>query len=274
MGNDIRIDTKDFQINQEKCPQAFFAFATDPNDFSPKDLVKEWHIEHIRRFNVSANYLYASLTRFMLSASMRIDIEDKDYNEQELQIINQEFRLDSRDLCINIAMYVDKVKSFCGHYFFINPDTTQNAKEWIKTMEHFIHMPNGKWVDIFLSLARDFYNMESFKFVKNIRDDEIHNESVIELMDYDLVNKDGATQIVSLGYIVSENSLYGNILDTIEPLKELSKALNNMILRINPVHVYKYLEDKKWNLKGIINPDERYKKAREIDYLYSNVNKE
>ena len=257
------VDLSKLFLNADVLEHNFFFYETDPQKietFDHNDAVNDWLIEHVRRFNSSSAYLVSSLNRMAL-LGQSLEKSANPNSGQELSILMAEHRAACRNSAINIDILVEKIKELCRYYFFMDRDKTDNAKSWIKALAQYNRIINWSCLEDFINLCKSFNDNDDVKFITNIRNREVHNDSPIELIHYRFERNEPIPTPES--YIISNNDLHNKITVVIQMLIELIQSLQNVLVNISPLSIWRYLD--KINLENIIKPEERYKKER--DYV-------
>ena len=249
-------------LNDAVLDHNYFIYENDPQkveSFEHNDAINDWLIEHVRRFNSSSAYLISSLNRMSYFGQLLADNAKQNTNQTQLPVLLREHRAACRDSAINIDILVEKIKEFCRYYFFMDREKTDNAKSWIKALNQYNKIKNWSYLEVFIKLCKSFIDNDDVKFITNIRNREVHNDSPIELIHYRFEGKEPIPTPES--YIISNNDLHNKITLVIQLLIELIQSLQNVLVNITPGSIWGYLE--KNNLENIIKPEERYKKERE-----------
>lgn len=256
------VDLSKLILNAAVLEHNFFFYETDPKkieSFDHNDAINDWLIEHVRRFNSSSAYLISSLNRMANYGQLLTDNASKNTDQAQLSLLINEHRAACRDSAINIDILVEKIKELCRYYFFMNREKTDNTKSWIKALNQYKKIKNWSYLEDFIKECKRFYDNEDVKFVINIRNREVHNDSPIELIHYRFEGNELIPTPEK--YIISNQDLHNRITVVIQLLIELIQSLQNVLVNITPGSVWGYLE--KNNLENIIKPEERYKKERE-----------
>ena len=249
-------------LNADVLEHNFFFYETDPKkiaSFDHNDAINDWLIEHVRRFNSSSAYLISSLNRMANFGQLLTDNASQNTDQAQLSVLMSEHRAACRDSAINIDVLVEKIKEFCRYYFFMDREKTDNAKSWIKALNQYNKIKNWSYLEDFIKKCNRFYDNDDVKFITNIRNREVHNDSPIELIHYRFKEKELIP--IPENYTISNQDLHNKITIVIQLLIELIQSLQNVLVNITPGSIWGYLE--KNNLENIIKPEERYKKERE-----------
>ncbi len=256
------VDITRLILNDSVLDHSFCIYETDPSkveSFEHNDAINDWLIEHVRRFNSSTAYLISSLNRMACFGQLLVDSSKENMNQTQLSALSNEHRAACRDSAINIDILVEKIKELCRYYFFMDREKTDNTKSWVTALKQYNKIKNWSYLEDFLKLCKSFNDNEDVRFITNIRNREVHNDSPIELIHYRFEGKEPIPTPES--YIISNNDLHNRITVVIKSLLELIQSLQNVLVHIPPTSIWEYLENN--NLENIIKPEERYKKERE-----------
>jgi len=223
--------------------------------FTHDDLINDYLIERVRRFNISATYLMDSLDN-----AITICFNMVKQREMEGQL-TPFFRKELRNICVNLEIYIDKLIGFCRYYFFFNLKKTENKKVFIQTLKQFADKNEN--IMKFYNFCNKMYQEKSFKFVYQVRCDEVHNESVLDLHEYKFADND--LIIEDLGYKVSNQEIVDNIYEVLLLVVELKSLFQNILEKIKEPNIASYIEKNFDKLKNIVDPSQRceYKYIKE-----------
>ena len=103
------VDLQNLLLDGSKLEKSFYSYEADPQkipEFEHNDLINDWLLEHIRRFNETAGYLLRSLQK--VSAYGKLLSEEKRFVVQDGIPVDvlKEHRVACRDACINIDIYI------------------------------------------------------------------------------------------------------------------------------------------------------------------------
>lgn len=226
-------------LNIDKLSKDFFFYKENAEDLSYDDAVNDWPIEKVRIFNSSTFYLISSVEKMIvLWNNMHLDHSIELYLRQEI-----------RNTCINISVYVDKVKSIIGYYFFLTAEAIFNSKDFIKALSQFKSMDSSivKFIEDCKKINKD----DKFNWIYNIRNDEIHNESVIDKHNY--VFENGFLIPVDKGFKIESETLLDSIKDVLQLLLIIRNDVQEILEKIPNGKVYNFIKNDT-SLKWIISP--------------------
>lgn len=267
----MSINIQDLILNTSKIERNFFAYETESSQiptFEHNDLINDWHIEHIRRFNASTMYLINSLTR-MITFGKLLEEGHNIITENGIPIdLVAEHRIACRDTCINIDICIEKIKAFCRHYFFMNPAKTDNTGRWVAALKEYNKIDGWDYIENFIVQCDIFNKNEHAKFIKDIRNAEIHNESPFELIHYHF--EDASLQPIPESYVINNETLHNSIVETVSLLIKVISSLQVILENITPYSIYNYLKQQDNKSNKILEMNERYKYER---YIFSKFEK-
>ncbi|MBQ2774382.1 MAG: hypothetical protein IJF40_00645 [Clostridia bacterium] len=264
MADILHVELSKLILDTSKLNPSYIAYETDSEripSFTHSDLINDWHIEHIRRFNVTAEYLINSLQRVSIFGQMLTDGKTKEGHGNTTIDIIKEHRAACREACINIDIYIEKIKSFCRYYFFMDRKLTDDGKKWVETLMQYKDIEGWSYIQSFLIKCQILWQDADTKFLIDVRNDEIHNESPLELMQYRFADDDLVPVIDT--YVIPIDVIHNKITHTIETIVSITVALQDILNNISPFSVYSYLSPRNGHLKNIIKMEDRYKLERE-----------
>ena len=91
---------------------------------------------------------------------------------------------------------------------------------------------SNKYVKDFYEIAKQYINYPYVKFVMDIRNDEIHNNSRLDEYTDIMKLKGGLIAECSPFFIISNSALYNNIRQTLEAQVVLKESLQNILNNI------------------------------------------
>ena len=261
--NMAEVDLQNLLLDGSKLEKDFYSYEADPQkipEFEHNDLINDWLIEHVRRFNETAGYLLRSLQKVsdygkLLSEGKRVIVQ----HGISVDFL-KEHRVACRDACINIDIYIEVIKSFCRYYFFMDKEATDDGKKWDQAMRQYQNIGGWKSIESFLTQCQKLYQLPDTKFIIKIRNDEVHNESPLELIKYHF--EGNVLQPHPDEYVISNETLHNKITNTVGELIATTQALQHVLETISPYSIYQYLQPQDGQLKHIIKMSERYKRER------------
>lgn len=178
--------------------------------------------EKIRRFNNDIIYLTLSLMK-MWNYYDLLQItngEDKEINEIF-------FRREARCVCCEIFMYEEKIKNMIRQILGFDIKKTQKTGVLMSKLQ--IEGKSNKYVKDFYEIAKQYINYPYVKFVMDIRNDEIHNNSRLDEYTDIMKLKGDLIAECSPFFIISNSALYNNIRQTLEAQVVLKESLQNIL---------------------------------------------
>ena len=260
----ILVDISKLVLDTSKLDNSFIAYETDLaaiNALEHNDVINDWHIERIRRLNATAGYLILSLQRLQISGDTLSKMDEPLDDPDKYYALVGTHRASCRDVCINLDIYTEGIKSFCRYYFFMDKEATDNTKEWRKALVQYKGISGWTYIENFLLACRSMFENKDTKLLTAIRNEEVHNASPLELITYKFQDK--ALIPIPTEYILTNQELHNKIVNVINLLLIVTSALQEVINNISPIVIYKYLSPQDGRLKNIINMADRYKKERE-----------
>lgn len=251
-------------LDTSKLSKDFFAYETDStniNTLEHNDVINDWHIERIRRLNSTAEYLWLSLQRLNYFGERLSQLEGEVSQGEECAVLFKYHRAACREICINVDIYVESIKSFCRYYFFMDKMKTDDTRVWYKTFEQYKGISGWPYINNFLSACLTMFKNSDTQFLIQIRNKEVHNESPLELMNYKF--QENELLPVPTEYVISSEKLHNRIVNVMELLILVSSSLQEILNNISPAEIYRYLSNKDGRLENIIKMEDRYKRERE-----------
>ena len=247
-------------LDTSKLSKDFHIYEPDPEAIGHNDVINDWHIERIRRLNVTAEYLIASLQRLQFFGNALSELEKTPSKEDNYDALVINHRAACREVCINIDIYIESIASFCRYYFFMDKKATDETEVWYKTFEHYKQIKGWEYIEKFLSACKLMFKNKDTKFVINIRNKETHNESPLELITYKF---EGALPIpVPTAYVISNQTLHNKIVTVIKLLISVVTSLQEILSNISPSDICRYLSPQDGCLENILKLEDRYKEER------------
>ena len=241
-------------IDLEKLDNNFYFFKETKEDienFTHDDAINDWLKEKARIFNSSTFYLINSVEKMIVFWN----------NIENDKSIETWLRMEIRNTCINIEMYVDKIKNLIGYYFFFDEKTIFDGEKFIKALKQFetISTTIGEFIESCILLHSD----KKYQWIRSIRVAEIHNESLIDRHNYEFSPNNSKLIIVDKGYKVKSEIILDNIQHTLFLLKNVRDKAQQILESIPPIKIYNFVKDTPV-LKGIIFPGNRVDSNKKI----------
>ena len=178
--------------------------------------------EKIRRYNNDIIYLTLSLMKMWNYYDLlkKTSGEEKEINE----IL---FRREARCVCCEIFMYEEKIKNLTRQIFNLKSDKTRHLNDLINEMKKI--KDTTDYIKSYCEIGKQYLNYSYVKFVKKIRNDEIHNNSRLDEYSDTIKLADGSIATCSAFYAISNYELYNNIRQTLEAQLVLKESLQNIL---------------------------------------------
>lgn len=254
----------DLILDTSKLDHSFFAYEDELdaiNELQHNDVINDWHIERLRRLNATADYLVLSLQRLQILGDALSKFDGESCEDKNYHVLIGNHRAACREVCINIDIYTESVKSFCRYYFFMDRKETDNTLEWCKALQQYKEISGWAYIEKFLSACRVMFKNEDTKFLTRIRNEEVHNVSPFELINYKFGEK--GLMPIPTEYVISNQDIHNKIVNVVCLLLNVVSSLQEMLNNISPSAIYKYLSAQDGCLKNILKMKDRYKKERE-----------
>lgn len=161
--------------------------------------------EKVRQYNNDVFYLTDALFRMVHYYNLMTISTTKD----ETLIYEVLFRRSARCVCSEIFMYEEKIKNLLRVILRFNKKKTKKYDRFKQELKR--HAKNNIYVKSFQKALNKYENSTYVKFIKNTRNDEIHNDSVIDKYTDVQTLAPGVTSYCSVHYIISNDTLYTNI---------------------------------------------------------------
>ena len=178
--------------------------------------------EKVRRFNNDVFYLTDAIFRMVNYYNLM-----KDSTTEDDRIIYEVlFRRSARCVCAEIFMYEEKIKNMIRLILQFNSSTRKHDI----FMYHLKQQAkSNQLVRKFRKTYIEYLNNEDVKFVKQIRHDEIHNDSPIE--EYTDVQPfaPGVISYCEIYHVISNDQLFNSLKEVLNKQKELKDSLQSIL---------------------------------------------
>ena len=178
--------------------------------------------EKVRRYNNDIIYLTLSLMRMW----NYYDLMNKTYDEDK-EINEILFRREARCVCCEIFMYEENIKNMIRQIFNLATQETRQTKDLKKELQEIAKSNN--YVKSFCDIAKQYFKYPYVKFVKDIRNDEIHNNSRLDKYTDIMELQGGLIAECNPFFIISNADLFNNIRQTLEAQLVLKESLQNIL---------------------------------------------
>ncbi len=181
--------------------------------------------EFVRRYNNDVFYITDSIFRMVNYYNLMNDSS----NENEHIIYEVLYRKAARCVCAEIFMYEEKIKNLLRIILGFDKSKTKKYDKFKQELKR--HSKTNLHVKNFRKTYNKYEQNTYIKFIKQIRNDEIHNDSVIDKYTDVQTLAPGFTSFCNIHYVISNELLYNNIQQALlqqAMLRDnLQKILNN-----------------------------------------------
>ena len=174
--------------------------------------------EKVRRFNNDVFYITDSIFRMV----NYYDLMNSSSTEDERIIYEILYRKSARCVCAEVFMYEEKIKNMIRLIYQFD-DTTRKYDIFMRRLKQY-----SKTDPLAFQFRKKFIkytNHADVKFIKQIRHDEIHNDSPIEEYTDIQPLAPGVISYCELFYVVSNEKLYNSIKEVLEQQKVLKDSV-------------------------------------------------
>ena len=178
--------------------------------------------EKIRRFNNDVFYITDSLFRMVNYYKLMCDSE----NETNKIIYETLFRKSARCVCTEIFMYEEKIKNLIR--IILNLDkSTREYKIFMSRISNI--SKTNKYVNAFRKAYISYSKNANVKFIKQIRHDEIHNDSPIDEYTDIQTLAPGVISQCELYFVINNDELYNKIKEVLLQQSILKNHLQTIL---------------------------------------------
>ena len=206
------VDTKDIYIFNE-------ALVETPNEALNSTLA-----EKVRRFNNSLVPLmrqYYNLNNIEVNGKPLVEVCNDTPNE-----IDQETRILIRGIIMELFILREKVNNLLCSIFFIKQEKNFVMDTLPKLYNISEDFPKLKKVLDYLKALSD---NKDYKFIMKMRNDEIHNMSIIDSFNYEIKLEGGKILIINHGYRIKVRNLYESITNVICYFYNIKNMLQDIL---------------------------------------------
>lgn len=214
-------DTHLLMIDKEKV----MLFKNKISDFDYEEIFDNYN-ESIRKFNNSIFYLTVSLIDFTYYYNLFNECKDSDKKE----CLSIWCRHEARNVCCEIFMYVEKIKCLLRSILHFDKKATEKNKDFMNALKKSAN--NNSYIKIFYDEAINYINNDSVVFINNIRNDDLHNESLLDAFTSKIKESDTQWLETNSVYTINNNVLYNRIKDGLIALLKIKNALQKIIENI------------------------------------------
>ncbi len=216
---------------------------------TPNEAINRSLPEKIRRFNnagLRLMILYNQLNSSILDG--RKIVEACEDREGEVDLI---FRNIVRNIVMESFIYREKIINIICNIFFV--EYTKDSKKMIKSLnEVALYFPKLKFfLDEFEKLSKN----ESYKFIMKIRNDEIHNMSILDSYNWSIETSKSGVSIVKQNFRISAKELLNKIDELMHNYLSIKNMIQN-ILKDTIIGIYK--KRSKMEMPCYVNMNENF----------------
>lgn len=161
--------------------------------------------ELIRRYNNDVFYITDSIFRMV----NYYNLMNNSTTEDEYTIYEILYRKSARCTCSEIFMYEEKIKNLTRTILHFDKAKTKKYDKFKQELKRQSKI--NPHVKNFWKTYRKYGQNSYIKFIKQIRNDEIHNDSVIDKYTDVQTLAPGVTSFCDTHYVISNDVLYTNI---------------------------------------------------------------
>lgn len=175
--------------------------------------------EEVRRFNNQVFSLTVTLYQFVHYYNL---LHTSGIAEYEIW-----FREEARRLCNDIYVYQEKMRSLLLSLFKIDDSQDIKRKEFLKELKNKSFGDTSKLS--LISAIKKYFTLESVKLVNGIRIAEVHNRSVLDEYNDEILIEPGITIETTPFHVISNEQLYKGIMDCLHAISDLKSRFQNVI---------------------------------------------
>lgn len=248
----------DLYLNPEKLDHNFYFYKNNKEEiekFTHDDAINDWLIERIRRFNMSTFYLVNSIEKMIFFWSNFNNADKSNIpNKDILDNFETNLRIELRNTCINISIYIDKIKSLCRYYFFLDEIKTEKGNVFIETLKQYKSI--NPIINTFCKNCVNLQKNIKYDWIYNIRNSEIHNESFIDMHNFAFDPDPTSLKILDKGYKIGNEEILDNIQEVLNLILIIRNNLQEILEKISCNNVRLFIEQNTW-LKNIVKTEKR-----------------
>lgn len=175
--------------------------------------------EEVRRFNNQVFSLTVTLYRSVHYYNL---LHTSGIAEYEIW-----FREEARRLCNDIYVYQEKMRSLLQSLFKIDDSQDIKRKEFLKELKNKSFGDTSRLS--LISAIKKYFTLESVKLVNGIRIAEVHNRSVLDEYNDEILIEPGITIETTPFHVISNEQLYKGIVDCLHAISDLKSRFQNVI---------------------------------------------
>ena len=175
--------------------------------------------EEVRRFNNQVFSLTVTLYQFVHYYNLLHTSGIAEYGIW--------FREEARRLCNDIYVYQEKMRSLLLSLFKIDDSQDIKRKEFLKELKNKSFGDTSRLS--LISAIKKYFTLESVKLVNGIRIAEVHNRSVLDEYNDEILIEPGITIETTPFHVISNEQLHIGIMDCLHAILDLKSKFKNVI---------------------------------------------
>ena len=206
--------------------------------------------EKIRRFNNSVTHLMNYLETLVQTNDCGQSLVDlcKDIPTNE----DETFRFIIRNICLETFVLREKIHNILCNIFFVE-QKDNFLKDVIPILQNVAKkIPQ---LSLVLHALKEIGTSEECKFITKLRNDEIHNMSILDSFNWLLEKTPEGLRIINNGYRISAKELFNKTIYVAEKYMKLTKLIQD-VLNISIHRIYQIRES--MDIKIFINMNETF----------------
>lgn len=206
--------------------------------------------EKIRRYNNSVVYLMNYL-EILIQKDVYGNII-VDYCKDVFSDADNEFRMIVRNICLEMFVLREKIHNILCSIFFVK-QKKNFVKEVVPMLKNVAtQIPK---LGLVLDYLKEIGESDEASFITKIRNDEIHNMSIIDSFNLALENNTNGVKVINNGYRIGSKELYHKIITVADKYLKLVEMIQD-ILNDSIIKIYKVRET--MDLTIIVNKNELF----------------
>ena len=181
--------------------------------------ITEHFREEVRRFNNQVFSLTVTLYQFVHYYNLLHTSGIAEYGIW--------FREEARRLCNDIYVYQEKMRSLLLSLFKIDDSQDIKRKEFLKELKNKSFGDTSRLS--LISAIKKYFTLESVKLVNGIRIAEVHNRSVLDEYNDEILIEPGITIETTPFHVISNEQLHKGIMDCLHAILDLKSKFKNVI---------------------------------------------
>lgn len=178
--------------------------------------------EKVRRYNNDILYLTMPILR-MVNYYELMNIS----TGRDKILYERLFRISARCVCVEIFMYEEKIKSLVRFILHIPKQSKRKYDDFIKQVRK--KSKNNICVQNFIKVKNKYNKNSSVAFIRSVRNNEIHNDSVLDEYTDVQTLAQGVTSICDTHYAIDSKKLYNDIQQALKQQVLLKNSLQSIL---------------------------------------------